>query len=80
MNLDTDSSRLKLARELCRVQQNNRFERVMRENTSHDTSKKTAYRFRFRNATNCDLDNAPTLVAATAPSLNSIRVGIPRMP
>ena len=32
------------------------------------------------NAVSCDLDNAPTLVASTEPFLNSISVGMPRMP
>ena len=31
-------------------------------------------------AVNWDFDTAPTLVASTSPSLNSISVGIPRMP
>ena len=32
------------------------------------------------NAVNWDFDTAPTLVASTLPSLNSISVGIPRIP
>ncbi len=32
------------------------------------------------NAVNCAFERAPTLVAASWPSLNSIRVGMPRMP
>lgn len=31
-------------------------------------------------AVNWDLDKAPTLVASTLPSLNSIKVGMPRIP
>src|SRR5690606_25353201 len=38
------------------------------------------YRDSSRNAVSCDLDIAPTLVAAALPSLKSISVGIPRMP
>lgn len=34
MNLDTDSSALKLARELLGVQQNRRFQRVMQKKQS----------------------------------------------
>ena len=33
-----------------------------------------------RNAVSWDLDSAPTLVASILPFLNSIRVGMPRMP
>src|SRR5690606_13279736 len=33
-----------------------------------------------RKAVSCDFDSAPTLVAAAWPFLNSIRVGMPRMP
>ena len=33
-----------------------------------------------RKAVSWDFDSAPTLVASTLPFLNSIRVGIPRMP
>ena len=32
------------------------------------------------NAVSCDFDTAPTLVDSTLPFLNSISVGIPRMP
>ena len=31
-------------------------------------------------AASCDFDSAPTLVASTLPPLNSINVGMPRMP
>lgn len=33
-----------------------------------------------RNAVSCDFETAPTLVASTLPLLNSISVGMPRMP
>ena len=33
-----------------------------------------------RNAVSCDFDSAPTLVASMLPFLNSISVGMPRMP
>src|SRR5262249_5122867 len=33
-----------------------------------------------RKAVSCDLESAPTRVASTLPFLNSIRVGMPRMP
>src|SRR5215467_413848 len=39
-----------------------------------------ACRFLSRNAVSWDFDSAPTFVSATAPFLNNINVGMPRMP
>ncbi len=33
-----------------------------------------------KNVVSCDFDSAPTLVASTLPPLNSINVGMPRIP
>ncbi len=38
------------------------------------------YRLLSMKAVSCDLDTAPTLVASTSPPLNSISVGMPRIP
>src|SRR5690606_23617388 len=37
-------------------------------------------RFASMKAASCDFETAPTLVASTAPFLNSMSVGMPRMP
>ena len=41
-------------------------------------ARRPGYKLASMNAASCDFDTAPTLVATTAPFLNSIRVGMPR--
>lgn len=44
------------------------------------SSRDGSYMLLSMNAASCDFVNAPTLVASTSPSLNSMSVGMPRTP
>ena len=46
----------------------------------HQLKGTSSYKLVSIKAVNWDFDKAPTLVASTLPSLNSMRVGMPRMP
>ena len=79
------------ARRLCagnagRVVAARRFERVIRLASGNRfagagrPASERRYRCESMNAVNCAFDKAPTFVAASWPSLNSMSVGMPRMP
>src|SRR5512140_2552177 len=53
---------------------------IGRVQPSGRTRRNRGHRLLSMKAVSCDLETAPTFVASTEPFLNSIRVGMPRMP